>query len=205
MAQVLELERQENGSFGVSEETTTLAVPFEDRVERIIELEAEADDLENRADDARWEAARLIYEEVAAGKSIGRLSKQVEKSHTHVSRMRRVWENWLQQQIQFPEVERPLITDAYEEAKNKAQVEHVPHGQAETQVSDPGEDVIDGEVIEGEFIDDEPEPFDRIGTFKQVVQTFDPTDASAGELRDLLTEVEVLVENLRGWIEEAEA
>jgi hypothetical protein len=60
-------------------------------------------------------------------------------------------------------------------------------------------------VIEGEVIDDEPEPFDRIGTFKQVVQTFDPTDASAGELRDLLTEVEVLVENLRGWIEEAEA
>lgn len=62
------------------------------RVQQIIEHEAAADELAAASDAHRWEAARLIADELAAGKSQRQLAAEIGKSQTHVSRMARVWE-----------------------------------------------------------------------------------------------------------------
>lgn len=62
------------------------------RVEEIIRLEAQADRMADEADRAKWEAARLIAEEVQSGKSLRKLAGEIGKSHQHVDRMKRCWE-----------------------------------------------------------------------------------------------------------------
>lgn len=54
------------------------------RVQQIIRLEREADD-------AQWEAARLITEELAAGKSQRQLAREIGKSLSHVHYMAKCW------------------------------------------------------------------------------------------------------------------
>lgn len=54
------------------------------RVQQIIRLEREADD-------AQWEAARLIAEELAEGKSQRQLAREIGKSQGHVRFMNRCW------------------------------------------------------------------------------------------------------------------
>jgi hypothetical protein len=76
------------------------------RTQRIRELEAEADqhegksrslrheaeDMARESDRLRWQAARLIAEEIAAGRSLRDLGKDIGKSHTHVRRMAAMWD-----------------------------------------------------------------------------------------------------------------
>ncbi len=57
------------------------------RIERIVALEARADDHEERSVRDRLEAARLILEEIEAGSSGRQLALAIGKSHTHVHRM----------------------------------------------------------------------------------------------------------------------
>lgn len=54
------------------------------RVQQIIRLEREADD-------AQWEAARLITEELDSGKSQRQLAREIGKSQTHVRYMAKCW------------------------------------------------------------------------------------------------------------------
>lgn len=61
------------------------------RVELIIHHEAEADRKEQEVSSLRWEAARLISEELATGKSHRQLAGEIGKSHVHVGAMARVW------------------------------------------------------------------------------------------------------------------
>ena len=62
------------------------------RVEQIVALERQADDLDKQSDDLRWEAARLIVEELEETKKTQRaLAREIGKSHTHVSHMKRAW------------------------------------------------------------------------------------------------------------------
>ncbi len=62
-----------------------------DRIAQIRELEAGAARDEAEANRKRWEAARLIAEELQTGKSTRVLAKEIGKSHTHVVRMAGVW------------------------------------------------------------------------------------------------------------------
>jgi hypothetical protein len=54
------------------------------RVQRIIQLE-------RQADDAQWEAARLICEELAEGKTQRQLAREIGKGLTHVHYMAKCW------------------------------------------------------------------------------------------------------------------
>ena len=79
--------------------------PTDDRVARIIELEASAAghdkkadagqravDADRRAADAdRWAAAELIAAELGTGKSQRQLGREIGKSHTHVRIMAQTW------------------------------------------------------------------------------------------------------------------
>lgn len=64
------------------------------RVEEIIIHESEADKLETSASDHRWEAARLISEELASGKKQRQLAREIGKDHKHVAFMARCWQAW---------------------------------------------------------------------------------------------------------------
>jgi hypothetical protein len=61
---------------------------------RIARVTKEADQLRQQADEHRWEAARLISEELADGTSQRELARQIGKSQAHVRDMARVWEIW---------------------------------------------------------------------------------------------------------------
>jgi hypothetical protein len=61
------------------------------RVNEIIHHEAEADRLTAEASEHRWEAARLIVEELVTGKTQRQLAQEIGKSHVHVGAMARVW------------------------------------------------------------------------------------------------------------------
>lgn len=61
-----------------------------DRVSEIIFLEAKADEVQIEIDQYRWEAARLICEELRTGKSQQVLADEIGKSANHVSVMKRV-------------------------------------------------------------------------------------------------------------------
>jgi len=63
-----------------------------DRVQQIIQLEADYDKLSAEAEANRWETARLYAEELAAGKSQRGLAREVGKSEGHIRRMRKCWE-----------------------------------------------------------------------------------------------------------------
>ena len=68
------------------------------RVEEIIfheveaeKLEADATKLGQEADGHRWEAARLIFEEISSGKSQRQLAREIGKSYEHVRIMAKTW------------------------------------------------------------------------------------------------------------------
>jgi hypothetical protein len=64
-----------------------------DRVEEIKRHEAIADREDSRTSEHRWEAARLIWEEITeAGTSRRALADQIGKSHTHVRYMFNCWD-----------------------------------------------------------------------------------------------------------------
>lgn len=74
----------------------------DDKVQRIIELEENADKLESEASDVRWEAARLISEELASGTSQRALASAIGKSQPHVFRMKTVWERFARESVRPP-------------------------------------------------------------------------------------------------------
>ncbi len=61
------------------------------RVEAIIFHEHAADALQATRDEHRWDAARLIAEELASGKSQRQLGEEIGRDHKHVARMAKVW------------------------------------------------------------------------------------------------------------------
>lgn len=61
------------------------------RVQEIIDHERAAVDHQTKSDEHRWEAARLITEEIASGTSGIAIAKQIGKTDTHVYRMRKCW------------------------------------------------------------------------------------------------------------------
>jgi predicted transcriptional regulator len=65
------------------------------RIEEIIWCEGEAEEIvssaQREADKLRWDAAKLITEELDAGKTQFELAKLIGKSQTHVSVMRRMY------------------------------------------------------------------------------------------------------------------
>lgn len=65
-----------------------------DRIQQIIELEAEADNLQAASDHYRWKAAQLIYEELKIRKGQRPLAKKIGKSKTHVCNMNCVWQTY---------------------------------------------------------------------------------------------------------------
>jgi hypothetical protein len=65
--------------------------PGDDRVAEIISHERQADDLSAQSDGHRWEAARLISEELPDGKSQRQLAAEIGKHHSHVQRMAKCW------------------------------------------------------------------------------------------------------------------
>lgn len=84
-------------------------------IEQIIQHEADAERLEADADGHRWEAARLISEELATGKPQRQLAREINKSQSHVSKMKAVWEKY---GTDSPE-NRPAFQDAYLEVSSK--------------------------------------------------------------------------------------
>lgn len=63
-----------------------------DRVERIIELERQAEKPVVINSRVRWELARLYWEEIEAGKSKAELAREIGKSTMHVLFMYRCWD-----------------------------------------------------------------------------------------------------------------
>src|SRR5690606_33905695 len=79
----------------------------------IIHHEAEADRLQGEADAHRWEAARLIAEELDGGKSGRQLAREINKTETHVRYMRKTWE----ENANLGSQDRPPFNEAYQAAK----------------------------------------------------------------------------------------
>jgi hypothetical protein len=61
------------------------------RVEAIIYNERAADELQAKADEHHWEAARLIAEELDTGTRQRELARQIGKSRIHIQRMIKCW------------------------------------------------------------------------------------------------------------------
>ena len=91
---------------------------MEDRVQQIIKLEAEADQAEATASEIRWEAARLIWEELQSGKPQRQLAREIGKSQGHVSKCSAMWERY----ADSPE-NRPVWRDAYRGVSGKPDLE----------------------------------------------------------------------------------
>lgn len=87
------------------------------RIEEIVWHEAEAERLDQEADGHRWEAASLIAQELANGKSQRELAAEIGKSQTHVSLMAKVWHEWGDYQGN----QRPRFSRAYLDAKDSAE------------------------------------------------------------------------------------
>lgn len=73
----------------------------------IIAHELEADRLQREGDAHRWEAARLIVEELDAGKTQRALAAEIGKSATHVNHMAQTW------RVCLGKHERPPWNEAY--------------------------------------------------------------------------------------------
>ena len=61
------------------------------RIEQIKKLLAMADEEELSVSEHRWEASRLIWEEIEDGATQRGLAKEIGKSHTHVRYMYNTW------------------------------------------------------------------------------------------------------------------
>jgi hypothetical protein len=103
------------------------------RVQQIIRLEKEADD-------AQWEAARLISEELAEGKSQRQLAREIGKSQPHVLYMHRCWrlrDNY-SYHSSFSEVyNSPEIRAAGEKPDPAPEPEPLPLGEPEVSAPEP--------------------------------------------------------------------
>lgn len=82
----------------------------DDRVLEIIHHERAADEAEATADEHRWEAARLISEELAAGTSQRDLATAIGQSQSQVFRKNAVWERFAR------ESDRPAFSKAMNSA-----------------------------------------------------------------------------------------
>jgi hypothetical protein len=115
-----------------------------ERVKRIIALEKTGDNLQRQSDEARWEAAHLISEEMDAGQSARQLGEAIGKSHTHVLRMRRIWrlreKDLAVVQMLFSDVYRQLSSLEWHERTQLAEI------AAETGNQFPDSEVIQTKV-----------------------------------------------------------
>jgi hypothetical protein len=62
-----------------------------DRIQEIVSHLAVADGTDAGADPHRWEASRLIYDDLQTGKSLRELGREIGKSHMYVQYMQRTW------------------------------------------------------------------------------------------------------------------
>lgn len=101
-----------NGQLAIDDALRGAVLPR--RVHEIIQHEHQADDLVAEADEHRWEAARLIAEELAQGKSQRQLASEIGKSLRHVQLMATVHGDYLGSH------DRPAFNQAYQDAKRPA-------------------------------------------------------------------------------------
>jgi len=66
-----------------------------DRIDRIVVHEKLADEAGRSAEEHRWRAAELIWDELNSGTPARALARQIDKSDTHVRSMARTWERKL--------------------------------------------------------------------------------------------------------------
>lgn len=89
--------------------------------------------LEKEGDDCQWQAAELIAAELAeTGKSARKLGNEIGKSHTHVSRMRRTWDEYKD----TDPAKRPPFAEAY--AGFKASAKATDDQEAPEEGGNPG-------------------------------------------------------------------
>jgi hypothetical protein len=81
-----------------------------DRIEQIKKHLSIADGEEKSVNHHRWEASRLIWEEIEEGASRRELGKAIGKSHTHV---RYMYNCWAIVGSKLPESQRPSFQDTY--------------------------------------------------------------------------------------------
>jgi hypothetical protein len=106
------------------------------RVQRIISVEKAAERYDELADGCRWEAARLISEELADGKSQVRLAEEIGKSQAHVSYMAKTW------RYNLGYSDRPSFNEAYHSPAIRSGVqpsepESLPLGEPEPEQDEP--------------------------------------------------------------------
>lgn len=96
------------------------------RVEEIIRLE-------KQGDECQWKAARLISEELEAGKTQRQLASEINKSKTHVLTMQRVWS------LKRPDDDRPF-NQVYNspEVRGTPKPKGLPKGGGEGSPPSPG-------------------------------------------------------------------
>lgn len=119
------------------------------RVQQIIKLE-------RQADDAQWEAARLIAAELDDGKSQRQLAREIGKTHTHVRYMALAWE-W---KLKFPPYELPPFNEVYNssEVRGSRQPELAPSEPQDVEL--PLEPEPEPEIELEPELEPDPEPMD---------------------------------------------
>ncbi len=162
------------------------------RVRQIIAHEQAADALDVAADAHRWEAARLIAEELAAGKSQRQLAAEIGKSQTHVSRMARVWQARESLETQQP----GAFNELYQALAAKpvpAAIEAPPTASADEAVIDSPETLTQRTA--------RPDPLRRIiiGDILDAMETVFGPEAAA-EVERLADEQEALIDAARRYL-----
>jgi hypothetical protein len=96
----------------------------------------------------RWEAARLIWEEIEEGKSRRELAREIGKSHTHVRYMYNCWDLvgrklvvsggsdalpnfqavYMSDEIRFPEDDEHKAQERHQRQREREQEDHTAHG-----------------------------------------------------------------------------
>jgi hypothetical protein len=97
---------------------------MDDKVREIISHEAQAEEAEASANEHRWEAARLISEELASGTSQRQLAREIGKDEKHVRLMRKCWESC---GLKSAPEDRPLFNTVY----NSTEVRGEPKAKTE--------------------------------------------------------------------------
>lgn len=107
--------------------------------------EEAAEILNERADEHRWEAARLIVSELDGGKTQRQVAGEIGKSNTHVNFMAQVWRGYQGNQERS-------FNECYRQVKSRPrppEIEPAPE-PAEAPDSEHGESVTDEGVQSGE-------------------------------------------------------
>jgi hypothetical protein len=106
------------------------------RVAEIIRHEKEADKIQLKADDHRWEAARLISEELESGKTQKALAKEISKTQGHVSKCAALWKKFSDENDRptwakaYNSVSsRPSKTSSEPKAESESNTENLPESQ----------------------------------------------------------------------------